>query len=1253
MRKKLLSAILAIVMLVAVIPVMALPTGAVSNSTVGYKTTVTTDVLAVDGQLDDAYLKSDQIKTVYKSSASNEANDFVAYAAANAQGLYVWAAVEDTTQFHAKDRLTIYFNFRAMHNSEDNLANSYMHVNVNPGSSTVFSVGGGYETGLAPVLSIDDITTAFVKQDGVGYTAEIFIPWQDVADKVGAKSDTALPVSIGFEAHDYDSTGTHLSYSGDSTSSNVNLYYNTFYLYNVLNYVPENDMPEIKIAGSIDRMAAYSASAIAVDGVMDSVYTGGTKITFDAIGSEKDANDYAYVSFTDNDIYVFINMTDTSNDAAKDNVKVYHRFFTRTNSAGIYYVSGAYQFNRNNTVSQPGHHYNGHISSDIDINGMSAIEYKIVDNPGVGYTIEIKYPLSAAEKELINKSVGMTVDFGFESHNNTTYNACSVAGSHFQAWKSAQIIPSVHLVKDVVSYSIIPQITGATISLGEDISMNYYTMLSPLDADAQMRFTFNGKTYFANAKKSGYKNQYIFTFDGIAPQCMGDNIKAELIVDGEMAFNVDNYSVLENCQHLLESADTSAEAKQLIYDLLSYGAAAQKYKQYKTQTLVNAGYEMLATKVTSIENNDRKVSPATISGARISAAGVYYDNVNKVYAKITVDGADVSKLKATVNGVTADIKHYRDNEYIVYSEAIKVADFNDVYTIVVHDGKDSQTLVYSINAYAKAKISSSNTAMAELAKATYAYGQSARAYVNSLARAEVNITNLYDKSLAFAGYVDGNNDEKPSAVNYTSDYISVTPGEKIYFGPCKVAQDFQLHGYDSSMNISQKYVGLSDKSVFTVEATFDNGYVIYSYVIPSNTVYVRIANPSAYNNVYMISREPITLDGFKAYWGEGNTLDLYSPDSKINNLYDKSVAFAGYISNTGVENVHSAHYTSHYISVFPGEKIYFGPCKVAQDFQLHAYDTDHNNVHAYVSKSSFTVEATFDNGYVIYSYVIPSDTYYIRTANPSAYNDVYTVARGPITLKNFKEYWGEGNTLDLYPLYEKYTSAAFTGKSALFLGDSICAANCESGKTYQGWSGRIQIAAGMTCTNKGVSGASISTSRGTNVVYNHYSEVRSNNYDFIIMHGGVNDAWDSVSVGAMTDSFDPADFNTATYAGGLENLFYYVTTEHPNAKLGYIFNFATPSFTTGNIEDMSAYYAVAKQICAKWNIPYLNMYEDSNLTAELKVNTTEHLSDLLHPDTSGYDILYTYIMYWMETLPVNSTVTDAYDLETLPSEVAK
>ena len=221
-------------------------------------------------------------------------------------------------------------------------------------------------------------------------------------------------------------------------------------------------------------------------------------------------------------------------------------------------------------------------------------------------------------------------------------------------------------------------------------------------------------------------NQYIFTLEDIPPQCIGDNIKAELIVDGKVVKTVDNYSVLANCQNLLAANTTTDATKQLIYDFLAYGAAAQNYAQYKTDALVNKGYEAFATTVTSIENNDRKVSPATITGAKFSAAGVYYSGVNKVYAKLDVTTANVSKLKATINGVETKIEPYKDGSYIIYSDAIKVSEFDNVYTFVVHDGVDSQTLVYSINAYAYQM--QNDAAMSDLALALYRYGVSAVAY---------------------------------------------------------------------------------------------------------------------------------------------------------------------------------------------------------------------------------------------------------------------------------------------------------------------------------------------------------------------------------------------------------------------------------------------------------------------------------------------------------------------------------------------
>jgi hypothetical protein len=67
--------------------------------------------------------------------------------------------------------------------------------------------------------------------------------------------------------------------------------------------------------------------------------------------------------------------------------------------------------------------------------------------------------------------------------------------------------------------------------------------------------------------------------------------------------------------------------------------------------------------------------------------------------------------------------------YIVYTDGIKVTDFDKVFTIEITDGTNTQTLTYSVNAYCAAKQNAENTETAALAKALYAYGVAAENYV--------------------------------------------------------------------------------------------------------------------------------------------------------------------------------------------------------------------------------------------------------------------------------------------------------------------------------------------------------------------------------------------------------------------------------------------------------------------------------------------------------------------------------------------
>lgn len=212
------------------------------------------------------------------------------------------------------------------------------------------------------------------------------------------------------------------------------------------------------------------------------------------------------------------------------------------------------------------------------------------------------------------------------------------------------------------------------------------------------------------------------------------------------------------------------------------------------------------------------------------------------------------------------------------------------------------------------------------------------------------------------------------------------------------------------------------------------------------------------------------------------------------------------------------------------------------------------------------------------------------------------------------------------PLYQK---------KVLFVGDSITEARCEwnQGKTIVGWPGRIIEGNDMLGINKGVSGASVSNCRGGNTILAQLQAERKNSYDFVIIHGGVNDAWDAAPVGTITEGFD-AKFDFTTFAGGLETTFKYAKETFTDAQFGYIINFKINRAGIGKLTDMTEYFDMAKQICEKWQIPYIDLYTDEDFNNnQLQYKRTTNLPDLIHPNSKGFDIIAPVINDWMETIP--------------------
>lgn len=263
---------------------------------------------------------------------------------------------------------------------------------------------------------------------------------------------------------------------------------------------------------------------------------------------------------------------------------------------------------------------------------------------------------------------------------------------------------------------------SARVNVGADLAMKFVVAPCCSYVD-KVVFTMNGQTVeVTNYVVEGDK--YVFTFANIAPQCMSDTITAELFAGDTLVDSLET-SVKAYAQGILELYGDNETVVAMVSDMLAYGAAAQKYTGHSTDDLANEGVEGYAP--TDVLPTDADKALDLTEGDYFFAAGVHFNNVNKIYAKF--EAMSLENLTVTVNGEEAEIVALGNNEYVVYSEAIYATEFaNEFVFVILVDGEAAQSLTYTVNTYANAKQNSAT--MGELAVALYRYGLSAIAYVN-------------------------------------------------------------------------------------------------------------------------------------------------------------------------------------------------------------------------------------------------------------------------------------------------------------------------------------------------------------------------------------------------------------------------------------------------------------------------------------------------------------------------------------------
>ena len=233
------------------------------------------------------------------------------------------------------------------------------------------------------------------------------------------------------------------------------------------------------------------------------------------------------------------------------------------------------------------------------------------------------------------------------------------------------------------------------------------------------------------------------------------------------------------------------------------------------------------------------------------------------------------------------------------------------------------------------------------------------------------------------------------------------------------------------------------------------------------------------------------------------------------------------------------------------------------------------------------------------------------------------------------------------------------GKELVCDGDSICnggSVGSSSEKQYYGWCGRIGEKNGMIWSNKGIGGATITAetysdsgtpkhwiSRNIDTIYSKHP-----NLDYLILEGGTNDA-DSLTenkLGVLDISDYDGTYDDTTFYGALDSLFYKALNYYPNAKIGFIIahRMGGGTYNFGDTNKRRSYFLKAIEVCKKWAIPYIDLWEtctltpalscfyDKSMTKDENIAAGKAYTDGQHLSDVGYDIITPKIEAWIKTL---------------------
>lgn len=322
-------------------------------------------------------------------------------------------------------------------------------------------------------------------------------------------------------------------------------------------------------------------------------------------------------------------------------------------------------------------------------------------------------------------------------------------------------------------------------------------------------------------------------------------------------------------------------------------------------------------------------------------------------------------------------------------------------------------------------------------------------------------------------------------------------------------------------------------------------------------------------------------------------------------------------------------YKIYSLSVNPGEKykitskqiynnplVTFGNANASKIYNINRID--------YIFKCTYDkIVGTNDQQFTDYEFTIPDncDVIYLNQYEET-----------PLILKKSNSYKVKIDDLDLSELNP------LNEKTLLFVGDSICAASTNGVK---GWPTIIsENNPTANVYNYGQDGATIADNgENTNNVLTKIQTMHSEHptADYIIIQGGINDYWsNNIDLGSFESNSnfnDSPSYDTTTFSGALEWVFNYCLNNFAGKKVAFI---VTQKINSGS-NNFYQYMNRAKEICKKWSIPYLDLFEEGDLNYFVSYQKQNYsltnvvpTGDGTHPNLAGYQIITPKIEKWLK-----------------------